>query len=72
MAPNDNDSVRPANPIQAGLVMAGCVSFIIGVVLGIGGNIQQAGLGTGLVVFAGLLLAAAAIRDSIAQLRKDD
>jgi len=71
MAPNDNDSRRSANPIQAGLVLAGCVSFIVGLV-GIGGNIQQAIVGAGLVVFAGLCLAAAAIRDSIARLRKDD
>jgi hypothetical protein len=72
MAPNDSDSVRPANPVQAGLVMAGCISFIVGLALGIGGNIQQVVLGTGLVVFAGLCLAAAAIRDAIAGLRKDD
>jgi len=72
MAPNDDNSVRPANPVQAGLVMAGCVSFIIGLALGVGGNSQQAVLGAALVVFAGLCLAAAAIRDSIAGLRKDD
>ncbi len=72
MSPIDNDSTRPVNPIQAGLIVAGCISFIVGVVLGMGGNIPQAVLGTGLVVFAGLCLAAAAIRESIARLRKDD
>ena len=71
MAPNNNDTRRSANPTQAGLVITACASFIFGLV-GIGGNIQQAVLGTGLVVFAGLLLASAAIRDSIANLRKND
>ena len=72
MAPNDNDSVRPANPVQAGLVITACASFIFGLCPGMGGNIQQAIVGAGLVVFAGLCLAAAAIRDSIARLRKDE
>ena len=74
MAPNDSDSNQRAPITQAALVVGGFISLIVGVAVGPpgGGSVRDAIWGAGLFVFAGLCFVAAAIREAVAKLRKDD
>ncbi len=69
MSPNDSNTRRPMDPIQAILIGGGGISLIFGLVGTFGP--EKAFSGTGLVVFAGLCLVAAAIRELTAKLDKN-